>query len=116
MFKNGMRPVHPGEVLLEDYIKPMGVSVRAVALALHVPYSRLSEITKGQRGVSADTALRLERYFGSEAKGWWNLQAAYELRVAEIENGKAIAKEIQPFAAAAGAAPAGSARAPEGGP
>ena len=69
--------------MLEDYIKPMGVSVRAVAMALHVPYSRLSEITKGERGVSADTALRLERYFGSEAKGWLNLQAAYELRVAE---------------------------------
>ncbi len=101
MFKNGMRPVHPGEILLEDYIKPVGVSVRAVALALHVRYSRLSEIIKGQRGVSADTALRLERYFGSEAKGWLNLQAAYELRVAEIENGKAIAKEIQPIALAA---------------
>jgi addiction module HigA family antidote len=101
MLKNGMRPVHPGEILLEDYIKPMGVSVRAVAMALHVPYSRLSEIIKGERGVSADTALRLERYFGSEAKGWLNLQAAYELRVAEIENGKAIAKEIQPLALAA---------------
>jgi addiction module HigA family antidote len=101
MFKNGMRPVHPGEILLEDYIKPMGVSVRAVAMALHVPYSRLSEIIKGERGVSADTALRLERYFGSEAKGWLNLQAAYELRMAEIENGKAIAKEIQPLALAA---------------
>ena len=97
MFKNGMRPVHPGEILLEDYIKPMGMSVRAVALALHVPYSRLSEIVKGERGVSADTALRLQRYFGSEARGWLNLQAAYELRVAEIENGKAITKEIQPL-------------------
>lgn len=97
MIKNGMRPVHPGEILLEDYIKPMGMSVRAVALALHVPYSRLSEIVKGERGVSADTALRLERYFGSEARGWLNLQAAYELRVAEIDNGKAIAKEIQPL-------------------
>jgi len=101
MFKNGMRPIHPGEILLEDYIKPMGVSVRAAAMALHVPYSRLSEITKGRRGVPADTALRLERYFGSEAKGWLNLQAAYELRMAEIENSKAIAKEIQPFALAA---------------
>src|SRR5471032_2712421 len=76
MFKNGMRPVHPGEVLVEDYIKPMGVSVRAAAIALHVPYSRLSEITKGERGVSADTALRLERYFGSEAQGWLSLQSA----------------------------------------
>jgi addiction module HigA family antidote len=101
MFKNGMRPVHPGEVLLEDYIKPMGVSVRAVALALHVPYSRLSEITKGERGVSADTALRLERYFGSEAQGWLNLQSAYDLRTAEIAAGKTITKEITPLALAA---------------
>jgi len=98
MFKNGMRPVHPVEILLEDYIKPTGVSVRAVAIALHVPYSRLSEIIKGERGVSADTALRLERYFGSEATGWLNLQAAYEFRVAEIESCKAIAKEIKPLA------------------
>ena len=79
MFKNGMRPVHPGEVLLEDYILPMGISVRALSLALHVPYFRLREIVDGKRGVSADTALRLERYFGSEAQGWLNLQAAYDL-------------------------------------
>ena len=78
----------------------MGVNVRAVAMSLLVPYSRLSEIIKGERGVSADTALRLERCFGSEAKGWLNLLVAYELRVAEIENGEAIAKEIQPFALA----------------
>ena len=101
MFKNGMRPVHPGEVLLEDYIKPMGVSVRAVAMALHVPYSRLSEITKGERGVSADTALRLERYFGSEAEGWLNLQSAYDLRTANIAVGKTIARQIKPLALAA---------------
>ena len=101
MFKNGMRPVHPGEILLEVYIKPMGVSVRAVAIALHVPYSRLSEITKGERGVTADTALRLERYFGSEAQGWLNLQSAYELRMAETLVGKSIVKEIKPLALAA---------------
>lgn len=101
MFKNGMRPVHPGEILLEDYIKPMGVSVRAVAIALHVPYSRLSAITKGARGVTADTALRLERYFGSEAQGWLNLQSAYDLRVAETSVGKTIAREVRPLALAA---------------
>ena len=100
MFKNGMRPIHPGEILVKDYIKPMGVSVRAVSLALHVPYSRLSEITKGERGVSADTALRLERYFGSEAQGWLNLQSAYDLRIAEISAGTAIAKAIKPLAPA----------------
>jgi addiction module HigA family antidote len=97
MFKNGMRPVHPGEILVEDYLKPMGLSVRAVALALHVPYSRLSEITKGTRGVSANTALRLERYFGSEARGWLNLQSAFDLRNAEISVGKVIAKQIKPL-------------------
>lgn len=97
MFKNGMRPVHPGEILVEDYVRPMGQSVRAVALALNVPYSRLSEITKGTRGVNADTALRLERYFGSEAQGWLNLQSAFDLRNAEISVGKAIAKEIKPL-------------------
>lgn len=101
MFKNGMRPVHPGEILMEDYIKPMGVSVRAVALALHIPYSRLNEIVKGQRGVTPDTALRLERYFGSEAQGWLNLQSAYELRIAEALAGKTIAKKIQPLEASA---------------
>ena len=101
MFKNGMRPVHPGEVLLEDYIKPMGMSVRAVSLALHVPYSRLREIVDGNRGVSADTALRLERYFGSDAQGWLNLQAAYDRRVAQKQSAKLISKEIAPLAMAA---------------
>lgn len=100
MFKNGMRPVHPGEILLEDYIKPMGISVRTLSLALHVPYSRLREIVDGNRGVSADTALRLDRYFGSEAQGWLNLQTAYELRVAEKLNAKVIYKEIAPLAMA----------------
>lgn len=101
MFKNGMRPVHPGEVLLEDYIKPMGISVRALSLALHVPYSRLREIVDGNRGVSADTALRLERYFGSEAQGWLNIQSAYDLRLAEKSSAKVILKEIAPLALAA---------------
>ena len=97
MFKSGMRPVHPGEVLLEDYIKPMGISVRALSLALQVPYSRLREIVDGKRGVSADTALRLQRYFGSDAQGWLNLQSAYDLKVAEKAVAKAIAREIVPL-------------------
>lgn len=93
-----MRPIHPGEILLEDYIKPMGVSVRALSLALHVPYSRLREIVDGKRGISADTALRLERYFGAEAQGWLALQATYDLRMAEKQIAKIIAKEISPLA------------------
>lgn len=100
MFKNRMRPVHPGEVLMEDYMKPMGASVRAIAHALNVPYSRLRGITKGQRRMTADTALRLQRYFGSAAQGWLNLQGAYDLRVAEIAAGKTITKEVKPLALA----------------
>lgn len=88
MFKNGMRPVHPGEVLLEDYLKPLGMSVNALAKALHVPYSRLREVVDEKRGITADTALRLERYFGGEAQFWLNMQATYELRTAEIAAGE----------------------------
>lgn len=98
MFKNGMRPVHPGEILREDDTKPMGISVRALSLALHVPYSRLREMVDGKRGVSADTALRFERYFGSEAQGWLALQAAYELRIAEKQKATRIQREIEPLA------------------
>ena len=97
MFKNGMRPIHPGEILLEDYIKPMGMSVRALSIALHVPYSRMREIVDGKRGVSADTALRLERYFGSEASGWLALQATHDLRVAQKLSAQLINKEIRPI-------------------
>ena len=92
-----MRPVHPGEILLEDYIKPLGISVRALSIALHVPYSRLREIVDGNGGISADTALRLERYFGSEAQGWLALQAAFDLRIAEKQSAKLILREINPF-------------------
>jgi addiction module HigA family antidote len=95
--KSGMRPVHPGEILLEDYIKPLGISVRALSIALHVPYSRLREIVDGNGGISADTALRLERYFGSEAQGWLALQAAFDLRIAEKQSAKLILREINPF-------------------
>jgi addiction module HigA family antidote len=87
--------------LSDEDIKPLGVSVRALSLALHVPYSRLREIVDGKRGISADTALRLERYFGSEAQGWLNLQTAYDLRVAEKASAKAISREISPLVAAA---------------
>lgn len=96
MFKNGMRPVHPGEILREDYLVPLGLSVNKLALALKVPTSRMNDIVNGTRGVSADTALRLERYFGSEAQGWLNLQAIYDLKMAEKTSAKAIAKEVEP--------------------
>ncbi len=81
-FKNGMRPVHPGEVLSEEYLKPLGMSVNALAKALHLSPSRVNDIVLERRGISADTAVRLERYFGSSAQFWLNLQSAYDLRKA----------------------------------
>ena len=96
MIKNGMRPVHPGEVLREDFLVPLGTSVNALAKALHVPAPRINDIVRERRGVSADTAMRLARYFGGDARSWLNLQAAYDLRVAEIAGGKRVEKEIAP--------------------
>ena len=99
MLKNGMRPVHPGEILREDFLVPLGMSANALAQALHVPAPRINDIVRERRGVSADTAMRLARYFGSDARSWLNMQAAYDLRVAEIENAKRIEKEVMPKAA-----------------
>lgn len=98
MFKNGMRAVHPGEVLQEDYLKPLGLSVNALAKALGVPTSRMNDIVHGRRGISADTALRLERYFGADAQGWLNMQTAYDLKTAQKAGSKAIARAIVPNA------------------
>lgn len=99
MFKNGMRPVHPGEILREDYLKPAGLTANALARALKVPAPRINDIVRQRRGVSADTALRLARYFGGDARSWLNLQTAYDLRIAEIANAKRVAREVQPAAA-----------------
>ena len=99
MAKNGMRPVHPGEILREDYLVPGNLSANALAKALNVPAPRINDIVRERRGVSADTAMRLARYFGGDARSWLNLQAAYDLRVAEIENAKRIEREIVPLAA-----------------
>ncbi len=99
MFKNGMRPVHPGEILREDYLVPLGMSANALAKALNVPAPRVNDVVRERRGVTADTAMRLARYFGGDARSWLNLQAAYDLRIAEIENAKRIKREITPAAA-----------------
>src|SRR2546430_9899796 len=97
--KNGMRPGHPGEVLREDFLRPAGLTANALAKALRVPAPRINDIVRERRGVSADTAMRLARYFGGDARSWLNLQAAYDLRVAEIRNAKRIKREIAPAAA-----------------
>ena len=99
MIKNGMRPVHPGEILHEDYLLPLGLSVNALASALHIPATRLHEIVKERRGVSPDTALRLARYFDSSPEFWMNLQTAYDLKIAEQQIGATIAESISPRAA-----------------
>ena len=99
MPKNGMRPVHPGEVLREDFLEPLNMSANALAKALNVPAPRINDIVRERRGVSADTAMRLARYFGGDARSWLNMQAAYDLRVAEIENAKRIEREVEPAAA-----------------
>jgi antitoxin HigA-1 len=74
---------HPGEVLREEYLVPLGMSARALAKALGVPANRITEIMRGDRDISADTAIRLGRYFGTDPRFWLNLQAAYDLSVAE---------------------------------
>lgn len=99
MFKSGMRPVHPGEILREDFLIPLGMSANALSKALNVPAPRINDIVRERRGISADTAMRLARYFSGDARSWMNLQVAHDLRVAEIENAKRIEKEVVPAAA-----------------
>ena len=83
--KNGMRPVHPGEVLREDFLKPLGMSANALANALSVPASRINDIVLERRGVTVDTAMRLTRYFGGDVQTWMNLQIAYEIKNADTK-------------------------------
>ncbi len=90
-------PIHPGEILREDFLKPLGLSMHRLALDLRVPVSRLSEIVRERRGITTDTALRLSRYFGNTPRFWMNLQRDYELEVAEDELLEAIEREVQPF-------------------
>jgi addiction module HigA family antidote len=93
-------PVHPGEVLLEDFMKPNGLTPYRVAKDIGVPALRIHQIVKGRRGVSADTALRFARYFGTSAGVWVRMQARYELEVAQAELESRISKEVKIFRAA----------------
>ena len=101
MIKNGMRPVHPGEVLREDFLKPLQLSANALSKALHVAAGRINDIVLERRGVTPDTALRLARFFGGDAQSWLNLQQIYDLKVTEREKAKQIEAEIEPLALAA---------------
>lgn len=88
--------IHPGEFLLEDFMKPLGLSANALAIALHVPVTRISEIVRQRRGITADTAMRLGLYFGTTAEFWMNMQKSYELGIASKESLTRIRREVHP--------------------
>ncbi len=90
-------PIHPGEILREDFMQPLGLSMNKLALALRVPVTRIAEIVHGRRGITPDTALRLGRYFNTSARYWLNAQAAYDLEVAEDQLQRTIERDIRPL-------------------
>ena len=94
--KTTLPPVHPGEILREDLMQPLGISINRLARDLRVPVTRISEIVNCRRGISADTALRFSRYFGSTPEFWMNLQAAYDLEIAERESKREIERDVHP--------------------
>ena len=96
--ENAMPPVHPGEILKDELIE-LGLSANAFAKALGVPTNRITMILRGQRGISADTALRLSRYFGTSPQFWMNLQQSYDLKIIQEKIGTEIKKTVKPRAA-----------------
>jgi addiction module HigA family antidote len=92
--KNKMRPIHPGEILREEFLAPLGFSAHALAMELKVPAPRINEIVRERRAVTPDTALRLSRYFGTTAQFWLNLQTSYDLKIAEKTVGSKIKYEV----------------------
>jgi len=92
-----LAPVHPGEVLLEDYLEPLDISQRRLARGLSVPPKRINQIARGQRAITADTALRLARFFGTSENYWLNLQAGYDLDVERDRLAGRIAREVEVY-------------------
>jgi addiction module HigA family antidote len=97
--KRDIPPVHPGEILKADFLEPLGLSVNALSRAVGVPRTRLNDIVRGRRGITADTAMRLARFFRISARFWMNLQSHYELEVAEEAHGQRLDHEVRPHAA-----------------
>lgn len=95
-----MAPIHPGETLREDFLKPLGLSANRLAMELLVPATRVNDIAHGRRAITADTALRLARYFGTTPQFWMNLQANYDLELAQDARGPEITDRIRPHRAA----------------
>ena len=104
MFEDKLFPVHPGEVLLEEFLKPMGLSQNQVALAMRVPPRRINEIVLGKRRITADTALRLARYFNMSPQFWLGLQMDYDLDVTEDTLAEQLEREVRPLPVLSGAA------------
>ncbi len=92
-------PLHPGEILVSEWLEPLGITAYRLAKDINVPANRVTEIIKGKRAISAETALRLARYFGTDAQSWVNLQAAYDVAVARIEVSDRVEREVAPRAA-----------------
>ena len=98
--KDRLPPIHPGEILREEFLVPLGMSAHELAMALRVPATRINDIVNERRGITADTALRLSRYFGTTSRFWMNMQASYELEAAEDQLGKALMRDVLPRTAA----------------
>ena len=94
-----MKPTHPGTILKAEFLDPLGVSAYRLAKDINVPINRVAAIVAGRRAITADTALRFARYFGTDAQSWINLQARYDLAIARREAGKRIDREVKPRAA-----------------
>jgi antitoxin HigA-1 len=90
-------PIHPGEILREEFLVPLGLSMNQLALDLHVPVTRIAEIVHERRGITPDTALRLGRYFNTSARFWLHAQAAYDLEVAEDQLQRTVERDVQPL-------------------
>ncbi|MGH9434313.1 MAG: HigA family addiction module antitoxin [Terriglobia bacterium] len=90
-------PVHPGEILLKEFIEPLGLTPHGVAVALRVPASRINDIVTGKRGITGDTALRLARFFGTDAESWLNLQKRYELECVRRAAAAVIERDVHPL-------------------
>jgi len=95
-----LKPVHPGEILREEFMTPLGLSMNRMAIDMRVPVTRIADIVNEKRAITADTALRLARYFKNSPAFWMNLQVRYELEVAEDEIAGKIERDVQPFEAA----------------
>jgi addiction module HigA family antidote len=92
---NVMSPIHPGETLREDFLKALGLTANRLAMELHVPVTRVNDIARGKRAITADTALRLARYFGTTPQFWMNLQTNYDLELAQDARGQEIVERIR---------------------